>query len=190
VHLFAYGSLLDPGSLARTVPDVRAGECIPALLAGHVRVFDVAFPNDGSQGDKAYVDGSGDRPPVVLFANIRPAPGATGVNGILIPVDTAGLEALRRRERRYEVRDVTEGIRLHDRRPRPRAVAAFVGAPAFTGPEQVRQGVVARRYAETIDDGIELWDLRHPGFRLGFETSTIPPPPDRVVDLRRIDRAG
>ncbi len=93
LYVFAYGSLLSPVSLLSTLPDVDLDELVPASLVGHERVFDVAFPNDGSQPDKQYHDARGDRPPYVLFANISPRP-ESSVNGVLVPVDDSRLQSL------------------------------------------------------------------------------------------------
>ena len=46
MYIFAYGSLLSARSAAGTLPDLRAEDCVPARVADHVRIFDVAFPND------------------------------------------------------------------------------------------------------------------------------------------------
>ena len=190
MHVFAYGSLLHEDSLRTTLPRVQESQCIPALLPGHVRTFDVAFPNDGSQDDKAYVDGTGLRPPVVLFANIQPS-GAHAVNGILIPVTGSELGALRARERRYEARDVTRLVRTaHPEGSVPTGVAAFVGREEFTAADSVALGVVGLEYLETITTGVERWEARSPGFRAQFVASTVAPSAEQVVVLRRVDGAA
>jgi hypothetical protein len=190
MHVFAYGSLLHEDSLRTTLPRVPQSQCIPALLPGHVRTFDVAFPNDGSQEDKAYLDDAGLRPPVVLFANIQPS-GAHVVNGILIPLTGSELEALRARERRYEARDVTGLVRTaHPSDPGPTGIAAFVGRQEFTAAHSVAQGVVAQEYLDTITAGVHRWDARSPGFRAQFAASTLAPPADQIVALRRVDGPG
>ena len=125
-HIFAYGSLLNPASLLRTLLDADPASAMPAQLHGYRRSFTVAFPNDGSQTDKAYFDDAGPRPAFVLFADIEPtsraaAPSVDGslraaaplvdeplkaggsgpVNGVLLPVGAAQLDLLIERERRY-----------------------------------------------------------------------------------------
>ena len=96
MYVFAYGSLLNPASLSRTLPELSPAQCVPARLDGYERAFDVAFPNDGSQPDKIYRRDRGTDPALVLFANIRPTRGRIAVNGILIPVQRAALERLHR----------------------------------------------------------------------------------------------
>jgi len=104
-YVFAYGSLLNPGSLAATLPQLTPERCLPATCAGLRRVYEVAFPNDGSQDDKAYTDAAGVRPPVVLFWDVV-ADAEASVAGVCVPVTDAELAALRRRELRYDLREV------------------------------------------------------------------------------------
>lgn len=77
VYVFGYGSLLEPASLHRTVPAVSLHSCLPATAEGYLRAFDVAFPNDGTQVDKAYYAPDGTRPARVLLANLRSASDAS-----------------------------------------------------------------------------------------------------------------
>ncbi len=187
VYVFIYGSLLSRQSLRATLPGVDSDACLPAQLDGYVRTFDVAFPNDGSQPDKAYFDERGARPEIVLFANLRRVSGAAPVNGGLVPVRNGELESLIRRERRYELLDVTAGVRLTAGRIGPDQVVVFVGSPQFSRPERVRRGVVPRDYWETMAAGAAEWERRSPGFLSAFWASTHAPAPERVVALRRVD---
>ena len=98
-YVFAYGSLLSPASLARTLPNTRLTDVVGARLTGFVRTFDVAFPNDGSQGDKAYFDPSGGRPSHVLFANVVASSAGEAVNGVLVPMGPGDIALLVNRER-------------------------------------------------------------------------------------------
>ena len=184
-YLFAYGSLLSPESLLSTLPAVDIDDVVPARLAGHRRVFDVAFPNDGSQPDKAYFDEAGERPPFVLFSNLEPH-SAANTNGVLVPVSDAQLEVLCARERRY---DLVAGTAWTDPASSPLPVLTFMGAEPFTAPEDVRAGVVAASYLELLMDGALFWEQRHPGFLDEFHSSTQMPA-DAVVRLRRVDIAG
>lgn len=140
MYVFSYGSLLDPESLRRTLPEVDPAACVPAVCRDYVRSFSVAFPNDGSQTDKAYFDPRGDRPAVVLFCDIRPAP-RQRVNGICVPLDDIALETLRRRELRYDLADVTELTSPYPatRRGLPGRVVTFIGKERFTRPDDVRR---------------------------------------------------
>jgi hypothetical protein len=158
-------------------------------VRNYVRSFSVAFPNDGSESDKAYFDLHGGRPDVVLFCDIRPAP-RQEVNGICLPLDEVALEALRRRELRYDLADVTE---LTSPYPAARAtlsgrIVTFVGKERFTRPADVIRGVVPAEYLESVEGGAAYWDQRYPGFADDYRETTESLDPSRVVTLTRIDR--
>lgn len=181
-HVFAYGSLLQPDSLRETLPSADISACVPARCGGMTRAFDVAFPNDGSQPDKAYFDRNGLRPPFVLFANLTASAGYA--NGVCIPVSAADLATLADRERRYAPVDVTG---LIDPYPGwslpPGEVLAFLGRPQFRG----SAGVVPASYIRSVLDGGAHWDAVCPGFLQDLH-STIPTAP--TAELRRVDAAG
>ena len=190
-YVFAYGSLLDPQSLRGTLPAVDLQVAHGARLHGYTRRFDVAFPNDGSQGDKAYFDAHGDRPPFVLFANVVPAAMAMAerpVNGARVRVTRAELSRLVQRERRYRLVDVTADVEVRlatgAAASGPDRTWVFVGRAEFTSPQAVSAAVASREYLATIDAGVAYWEARQPGFRQGFRASTTWPA--RVVDLRRV----
>lgn len=184
-YVFAYGSLLSPVSLLSTLPDADLDDVQPARLRNYERVFDVAFPNDGSQPDKAYHDEQDKRPPYVLFANVAPKVGSS-VNGILVPVDGRGLRNLVSRERRYGLEDSTALVDspLADDSA---SILTFVGLSAYTDPAQVEVGIVARSYLDGIVAGARFWEAKHPGFLHAFHRSTRMPGVDQVAGLRRVD---
>ncbi|MEE6282027.1 gamma-glutamylcyclotransferase family protein [Georgenia sp. MJ170] len=200
--VFVYGSLLQPASLQATLPTVSWRQCVPAVVSGRRRDFGVAFPNDGSQPDKAYLDGEGDRPPVVLFANLRSAAPAESVNGICVPVDAAQLIQLEARELRYETVDVSDAVRVSDAveatdadavtqatdavRPPLGRVVTFVGKAEFARASDVAAGVVPAEYADSIDAGARFWEHHVPGFHDELRRSTDWPDPSAVVPLRRV----
>lgn len=187
--VFAYGSLLNPASLARTLPGLDDHQCLPAHCFGMLRSFGVAFPNDGSQPDKWYADDRGHRPARILFAELTPDAGRT-TNGVLIPVTRSGLAYLQARERRYQLIDVSDRITLWEG-PRPALpIAAFIGRAEFTRPAEVAAGVVPAAYLALIRAGVRFWDQRAPGFQAAFTASTLNPPPERVSVLSRFDRVG
>ncbi len=195
-HIFAYGSLLHPESARRHIATLNTSSAIRAHLPGYHRSFNVSFPNGGSQPDKAYFDEQGARPAFVLFANIvrgsTPPVGSPedhGANGVLLPVTNEDIIALIKRERRYELADVTAEIRIPSRVMQgPLRVCAFIGRPEFTQSDHVARGVVAREYVDTITAGVAYWENRHPGFAPAFRRSTTFPDPHRVMNLRRIDQ--
>lgn len=186
-YVFGYGSLLHPRSLHRTLPEIEPLDCIPGTARGMVRCFDVAFPNDGSQPDKAYFAADGLRPPRILLCNLRPSAGR-GANGICIPVTARELDALRDRERRYSAADITELVTTYSTHPTPLGpVLAFLGRTEFTGPADVGRGVLSADYRDTILSGVDYWDQHVAGFAEDFHTGTQLPPTDRVQRLRRVD---
>lgn len=184
VHIFAYGSLMNPSSLRTTLPHADLSACIPARLSGYVRSFDVGFPNDGSQTDKAYIDSRGEYPPLVLMCNIRPDENYN-VNGICIPVNEADLHLLSNRELRYNLVDVTGEISAYPPASQsiPGPVMAFSGKPEFIS----TQGVSSRAYLDTIIDGALHWDEVTPEFYHLTMGCTLFPPGERIVNLEQID---
>ena len=188
--VFGYGSLLDPRSLQRTVPEVDPQHCIPAAAEGLVRCFDVAFPNDGSQSDKAYYAADGRRPPRILLGNLRPGAGRSA-NGVCIPVGPGELAALRDRERRYTTTDITHLVAPYSPHPAPAGrVLAFLGRTEFTDAADVARGVLSAEYWDTILAGAAYWDQRVPSFAADFHAGTCAPAPERVERLRRVDLRG
>lgn len=185
--VFGYGSLLEPRSLHRTLPEIDLADCVPAIAEGLVRCFGVAFPNDGSQADKAYYAADGHRPPRILLCNLRPDPGRRA-NGICIPVRPAELAALRDRERRYWATDVTEVVAPYSGHPAPVGrILAFLGRTEFTEAEDVAQGVLSAAYRDTILAGATYWQQRVAGFAADFHTSTDLPAQHRIQPVRRVD---
>lgn len=181
-YIFAYGSLLNPSSMAKTLPQRSPLDCFVAACRGFRRRFDVAFPNDGSQSDKAYFDESGRRPEFVLMANMVPATGS--INGICIPVSESDLELLEARELRYELEDISD-LTLGVPAERTGTVLAFLGRPQFTRGKDVARGVVSREYWETIQNGSIYWEDRSHGFLAHFQQSTDVP--EVVIQLNRVD---
>ena len=163
-------------------------------MSGYARLWNVAFPNDGSQGDKAYYDEENRRPPIVLFANMAAIPEASHrpVNGVLVPVEDDELSRLRKRELRYHLVDITEHFepyaeareQLKLRRYR---ASGFVGREVFTQEEDVKRGVIPRSYMDTVLRGVSFWEERARGFEGDYHASTIIPPETEITPLRRVD---
>ncbi len=186
--VFVYGSLLHPRSLQQTVPDVDLDACQPARLRGWQRCFDLAFPNDGSQPDKAFFDSDGDRPPWVLLANLRRESTGGTLNGVLVEVSDTALGRLRRRERRYRLRTLSGPVECYDGEgPVIGSVLTALGRAEFQSPEAVTAGVVARDYVAGILAGVRHWARRTAGFAEDFYGSTVLPAPERIAELERVD---
>jgi len=167
ISLFGYASL------------AGADGARPAMLAGYRRVWDVAMDNSLDLPTyKHYLDpGTGKRPQVfVAFLNLR-ADSECTVNGALLEVDGARLEALDLRERNYK-RVELPSMQVYSGTDEARRRFA-IGA-------QAGNVVIAAEYHEAVTESFR---------RLGeqelatFEASTDPPPCP-IVDLRRIDPMG
>lgn len=186
MHVFAYGSLLNPGSLRATLPHLRLEACRPARLPGYVRCFDVAFPNDGSQPDKRYEFPDGSMPPGVLLGNIRPSE-HYAVSGVCIPIDDGDLDLLKDRERRYDPVDITGRVLTY---PGGAAltgrVLTFVGKAEFAA-THLPGAAASRSYLDVIIAGAKHWDTVAPEFYHLTMGCTEFPTPGRIADLDRIN---
>jgi cation transport regulator ChaC len=185
-YVFAYGSLLSPASLRGTLPDVQLEACVPARCAGFTRAFDVAFPNDGSQPDKAYFDQRGRRPPFVLFADLAEEEDVV-VNGVCVPVSDTDLHQLRDRELRYRLCNVSESVVDYAGSGLRAEVLTFLGRPEFRTGDHVTDAVAPHSYVSTMVSGAAFWDRRAPGFHEDFLASTRAAP---VAPLTRVDYPG
>ena len=107
--LFAYGSLLDSGSLRRSLADPQRNiECIPAFLENHSISWGLPswrplVDREGDSVDDLYLE----------WLMVDHSPGSPGsVPGALINVTDADLQRLRWRERSYTEVEVTTDVRL------------------------------------------------------------------------------
>jgi cation transport regulator ChaC len=178
-YVFAYGSLLRDlsGSLGEGMT--------PCGLREHRRVWNVAMDNTLSLPGYKYYLSAGDcsRPAVfVTFLNIAPADGRH-VSGVLFAVGAEELEALDRRERNYDRREVTSSIE----QPPPGRVWAYFGKPQaerrFALAAQQRRAVIDKTYLEKVRSGFGL--IAADG--LDEFDATTDPHDCPVLDLRRID---
>src|SRR3954454_20541375 len=164
-HVFAYGSLAD--ELAAGAP--------PAVLHGHRRLWGVAMDNARTiPGYKLYRCPDGRRPDVcVAFLDLHPDPEAS-VDGVLLDVDDAALEALDRRERQYHRVDVTEHLAAAP----PGRVFAYLGREdsreRLRRAREAGRAVVAAAYARAVDR---------------YSRTTVPHGLP-VVELARVDLPG
>lgn len=187
--IFGYGSLLDPRSIARTLPAFpgHGHPLLPALLDGWKRTWTAVLPNWSQDSPPG-----ADRPDSIAYMNVEPEPGAIAT-GVVFPVTPGEFDALRARESIYTPVDVTDRIRY----PAARPARDWNGLPVltFTAASPWRAdgnwGTVAiradyreliRRASRALD---QKWDLEgllerdfdavnaaHPGFH------DMPPPPD------------
>jgi hypothetical protein len=153
-------------------------------LPGHRRVWGVAMDNTRDlPGYRYYVDPvSGERPAVcVAYYDVVEEPEGL-VNGLLAPVDPAGLAVLDERERNYRRTDVSAWFPAIEG-----TVWTYTGLPASR--ERMahaladRRAVIWRSYHELVRRAFdELGEAEVDRFVRGTE-----PPPCRVVDLERRD---
>jgi cation transport regulator ChaC len=178
-YVFAYGSLL------RDLSSAPGARIEPCRLRDHRRVWNVAMDNTLTlAGYKLYLSAADSSRPAVFvtFLNVVPADGRH-VGGVLFAVGAEELEALDRRERNYDRRDVTG---LVDARPAGR-VWTYLGKP-----EAERRFELGAREGRAVIDKAYLESVRA-GFRLiaadaleEFDATTDPHGCP-VVELRRVE---
>lgn len=153
--VFAYGSLVDPGSasltLGRPVPAP-----VPARLDGWRRRWSVFRDNRSAEKTFA-VKETGEVPPWIFGLNVDRSPDATpGVVGALLEVTEAELDRLDVREMRYRRADVTADVRqaqaagAEGEAPFD-SVTAFIAEPAHHAPDPLPGGVVIAAYLRTVE---------------------------------------
>jgi cation transport regulator ChaC len=177
-YVFAYGSLLRDlsGSLGERI--------VPRRLRDHRRAWNVAMDNTLSlPGYKYYLGADASRPAVfVTFLNLVPAAGRH-VSGVLFAVGAEELEALDRRERNYDRRDVTALVE----EPVAGRVWTYIGKPEaeqrFALAEREGRAVIDKAYLANVRSGFELIAAD----ALAEFDATTNPHGCRVLELRRID---
>ncbi len=105
-HVFAYGSLMSPASLAETLPDFEF-ELYPPVgvcLRGWQRAFSAIFPNS-----RSFRATDGSIPPKVAYLNLEPIPDAV-VPGVVLRVSSDQFARLAERESGYASCDVTDSV--------------------------------------------------------------------------------
>lgn len=179
--VFGYGSLVARSGRVPTRGRHPGGFVVD--LPGHRRTWGVAMDNHRDiPGYKYYTDAAGRRPAVyVAFLDLVPEPGAC-VNGLCLPVDGAGLEALDRRELNYERVDVSDLIDAGGA-----SVWTYVGSPPAR--ERLRFGrsaglaVIDAHYLAAVRAGFAwLGAAEERGCAGSLQPDGLP-----VVPLRRHD---
>lgn len=118
--VFGYGSLLDPESIARTLPAFagRGYALLPAAVRGWKRTWTAVLPNWD-----ATPRGGGAPPDSIAYMNVEPGEDAEAL-GIVFPVTEEELEALRERESIYTPVEITDRV-VYLRREPPRGLHAL-----------------------------------------------------------------
>jgi cation transport regulator ChaC len=146
--VFAYGSLVDPVSAARTLRR-PVDETFPASLEGWRRRFSLFRDNRASE--KTFATTDGEVPGTILGLNLEPSGDPSRApNGRLIEVDPRDLDYLDVREMRYDRTDVTAAVSgahadAFDR------VIAYVAKAGHFAPEPPADAVIIAAYVETVE---------------------------------------
>src|SRR6185295_3752736 len=145
--VFAYGSLVDPASVGRTL-----GRELPPPRAARLRGWGRRWTllRDNLRSEKTFaVDPGGEVPPWVLGLNLEPQEsGDEGPNGALIELSEAELERLDLREIRYDRIDVTGSVAEADGFDR---VVSYTAKPAHHAPEPPVGAVVLGTYVRAVE---------------------------------------
>jgi hypothetical protein len=173
VALFAYGSLVDPASVAITLGHDAEG-LGPAQLAGWRRRWSQARDNARSEKTFARSD-HGSLPTHCLGLNVELAEGEPGPNGALYAIGEADLERMDLREIRYDRVDVSDAVEGAGEGLR---VITYVAKAANFSPEPPAGAVILRNYLETVE---AAFDALGPG-QLDLFRETTGPPPVEVID--------
>lgn len=156
--VFGYGSLLNAGSIERTIGRAPENdELAPARLRDHERVWDYSA--------RVHADVLG-REVNAVFLNLRASHGAR-VNGALFAVDDRELQLLATRERFYSMLDVSG---LLDPAPRLPAIAFICTDPRHLA-ASTQEAFVMQGYIELVRQGCSAFGH---GFFEDFGRSTHP----------------
>lgn len=160
IAVFAYGSLVDPGSASATLGR-EVERTIPARLTGWRRRWSQARDNLSCEKTFALA-ASGELPPYVLGLNVerieRRSPDLEGhrlqtesLNGALIEVDAEELDRLDVREIRYRRVEVAESIEVADGELRFDSVVAYSARTEHFAPSPPEGAVILASYAAVVE---------------------------------------
>ena len=138
IAVFAYGSLVDPASVGRTLGRELPAP-LPARLRGWARRWTLL--RDNLRSEKTFaIDPGGEVPPWVLGLNIEPRDDSEDApNGGLIELSEAELYRLDLREIRYDRIDVSQSVAGADGFDR---VVSYTAKPSHHAPEPPDGAVV------------------------------------------------
>lgn len=172
--VFAYGSLVDPDSAARTLGR-SAGEGRPATLEGWRRRFSVC--RDNRRSEKTFATPYGVVPDKILGLNLeRSGDGSAAPNGRLFEVTEADLARLDLREMRYDRADVTASVGGEHAGEFDRVVA-YVAKAGHFAPEPPAGAVIIAAYARTVERAFEALS---PGEGERYRETTLPYPVELI----------
>ena len=150
-YVFAYGSLINPASVRKSLPLLESSAVRAAWLEGYQRSWSfVATASHGTPKTSVRL----------AFLNLEP--NSSGyVTGVLVPVSPNDLGALDRRETGYNRVDITARIRPES----DGQVFTYISEPCVTD----HNVLVAAEYVEIIKAGLRYWGQ---GFADSFWAST------------------
>ena len=179
--LFAYGSLVDRASAEYTLGR-PLGEIRRARLHGWRRRFSQA--RDNLAAEKTFATPDGRTPERILGLNVEPgAEPGEAPNGVLIALTDADLEALDRRELRYDRVDIAAAVSGAD--GFAESVFTYVAKPQNLAAEPPPGSVILASYAETVEsafDGLSAADGEL------YRRTTLPHPVPVVEGVLVADR--
>ena len=167
--VFAYGSLLNLRSFARTLGrqyDTARSVC---FVPGWRRAWNTAMPNEGF-----YEETPAGRltPARITYLNVRPSPHSE-LNGVIYFVTCEELHLIDGREWTYD------RIVVDCDGPVTKAYLYVSKAQWICEPGKPRSWVAVRKtYLDAVTEGV---DSLGPAFRAGYEASTDPVNPDSIL---------
>ena len=183
VAVFAYGSLVAPESLARTLgrPLRDAGadlERRPATLRGWRRRWSLV--RDNLTCEKTFArDGDGSVPEQILSLNVERTGERTDVvNGVLVALTEAELARLDLRELRYDRLEATADLSPDAARDAFVSIHAYTAKAANFAPVPPPGAVILRSYATAVRDAFAQLGAE----QLGLYLQTTGQPPAELVD--------
>jgi hypothetical protein len=165
--VFAYGSLVSPASVERTLG--RSVEpARRARLSGWRRGWTQARDNLESEKTFAFADGTA--PPWCLGLNVEPDPRDDGPNGTVIGVSSRELDRLALREIRYDRVEVTDHV-VPEASSSFDRVFTFTSKPDNLAPSPPPGAVVLASYVCAVE---AAFDSLGPGELDLFRETTTP----------------
>jgi cation transport regulator ChaC len=144
LHIFGYGSLVNPRSIRNTLgEELREEEVALAILRDYVRKWQLV--------DWVQVEHVNQGPTPAIFLDLVPQQGAV-VNGVLLPISPKGLSKMDQREKNYDRIDVSALIHTPlSEEP----VFTYVGKREHCIPPP--GSFVLTRYEQLVEEGIAYW---------------------------------
>ena len=181
--LFAYGSLVDRESAARTLAR-PVDQVWPARLCGWRRRFSQA--RDNATCEKTFARRDGGIPETILGLNVEPSEQRSLTpNGALIAVGEGELARLDVREIRYDRRTVTEAVEAAPGCPHFERVVTYVAKQRHHAPAPPPGAVILASYAEAVEAAFDRLGGEHGA---EYRRTTLPYPVELIEGVLIRDR--